>query len=289
MAVSGGPDSLALLLLVRAACPGQVHAATVDHGMRPESADEARAVAALCGELAVPHATLTVTLAPGNLQDRARAARYAALGAWAEQRGMGAVLTAHHADDQAETVMMRLNRGSGVSGLAGIRGLTRMRGVPVPVVRPLLAWRKWELEAIVAQAGVTPARDPSNADPRFDRARMRSALEQADWLNPPAIAASAGHLAQADEAIEWIVKQVWESEVEAAGGVLQWRQREVPELVRLRLIAEAIRRCGGAAVSLGEAARLIGVVGVAGKANLGGVLVSYARGLWTFAPEPPRG
>lgn len=288
MAVSGGPDSLALLLLARAACPGQVHAATVDHGLRPESGGEARAVAALCGELGVPHATLTVTLAPGNVQDRARAARYAALGAWAAERGVAALLTAHHADDQAETVLMRLNRGSGVSGLAGIRARTRMDGVPVPVVRPLLGWRKAELESIVADAGVSPARDPSNADPRFDRARMRSALAQADWLEPPAIAASAGHLAQTDEAIEWLVAQVWESEIEAVGGVLQWREREVPELVRLRLIARAIERCGGAAVSLGETARLIGVVGIARRANLGGVLVSFARGLWTFAPEPPR-
>jgi tRNA(Ile)-lysidine synthase len=288
VAVSGGPDSLALLLLAHAACPGQVHAATVDHGLRAESAAEARAVAALCGELGVPHAMLTVALAAGNVQDRARAARYAALGGWAEDNGLAALLTAHHADDQAETVLMRLTRGSGLGGLAGIRARTRMDGVPAPVVRPLLGWRKAELEAIVAAAGLSPARDPSNADPRFDRARMRAALAQADWLDPAAVAASAGHLAQADEAIEWLVGQVWESEVEAAGGELQWRQREVPELVRLRLVARAIERCGGAAVSLGEAARLIDVVGIAGKANLGGVLVSCAGGVWTFAPEPPR-
>ena len=114
LAVSGGPDSLALLLLARAALPGRVEAATVDHGLRPESADEAVMVAAVCARLGVPHRTLAVDVAQGNIQAQARAARYAALAVWMGEQGIEALATAHHADDQAETLLLRLNRGSGV-------------------------------------------------------------------------------------------------------------------------------------------------------------------------------
>ncbi|WP_245653923.1 tRNA lysidine(34) synthetase TilS, partial [Novosphingobium rosa] len=121
LAVSGGPDSLALLLIAHAALPGRVAAATVDHGLRPESAAEAAEVARICALLDVPHATLEVSVEDGNVQAQARDARYAALAAWTEQEGLCALATAHHADDQVETLVMRLNRASGVSGLAGVR------------------------------------------------------------------------------------------------------------------------------------------------------------------------
>ena len=124
VAVSGGPDSLALLLLAAKARPGEVEAATVDHGLRPESAAEAAMVADLCETLGVPHRILVadwIRSPTSNIQAEARAMRYRLLNDWAIERGLSAVATAHHADDQAETLLMRLARGAGVGGLGGTR------------------------------------------------------------------------------------------------------------------------------------------------------------------------
>ena len=117
-------------------------------------------VAGLCHRLGIEHATLPVALDDGNVQDRARAARYAALGAWVERRSLDALATAHHADDQAETLLMRLNRGSGAHSRIPA---SPDRPLPCgrPVVRPLLAWRRAELSAVVEAAGITPVDDPS--------------------------------------------------------------------------------------------------------------------------------
>ena len=109
IAVSGGPDSLALLLLAHAALPGRIEAVTVDHQLRPESGDEAAMVARVCADLGVPHEVLAVTLAEGNVQAQARAARYAAMAEWLVRRELAALATGHHADDQAETLLLRLN------------------------------------------------------------------------------------------------------------------------------------------------------------------------------------
>ena len=124
VAVSGGPDSLALLILAAATRPGRIEAATVDHGLRTESADEAAMVAGLCEQLGVPHRTLLADWpeAPTtNIQAEARAMRYRLLNEWAIDRGLSAVATAHHADDQAETLLMRLLRGAGIGGLSATR------------------------------------------------------------------------------------------------------------------------------------------------------------------------
>ena len=170
---------MALLLLAAEALPGQIEAATVDHGLRRESADEARMVAAVCHAMDVPHAILPVAVSAGNLQSEARTARYAALAGWVHGSGLGALATAHHADDQAETLLMRLNRASGVAGLAGVRARGVVPGTNMPLVRPLLDWRKQELAAIVSAAGIEAAQDPSNEAERFDRVRVRKALAAA--------------------------------------------------------------------------------------------------------------
>src|SRR5437764_4496837 len=132
VAVSGGPDSLAWLWLAAAARPGRVEAATIDHGLRAEARDEAAMVADVCDRLGIRHATLTARwseLPETAIQERARNQRYRLLGYWAEERGLDVLATAHHAEDQAETVLMRLSRGSGVRGLAGIRPRSVSPGV----------------------------------------------------------------------------------------------------------------------------------------------------------------
>src|SRR5690349_1499338 len=114
IAVSGGPDSLALLALAAAARPGLLEAATVDHDLRAEAEQEAAMVADVCGQLGVPHVTLKVrwaSLPTTAIQERARRERYRLLGYWGEERMLAAIVTAHHADDQAETLLMRLARG----------------------------------------------------------------------------------------------------------------------------------------------------------------------------------
>ncbi|MGH9151678.1 MAG: tRNA lysidine(34) synthetase TilS, partial [Acidimicrobiales bacterium] len=156
-AVSGGPDSLALLVLATAAgCDVTAH--HVDHGLRPGSAAEAGVVADAAARLGARFVAHRVTVAPGpNLEARARQARRAALPAGAA--------TGHTADDQAETVVVNLLRGAGVDGLAGMRAGPR---------KPLLALRRAETEAVCARAGLVPVRDPSNADPAFVRNRVRA-------------------------------------------------------------------------------------------------------------------
>ncbi len=288
LAVSGGPDSLALLLLASAARPGAVEAATVDHGLRPEAAAEAEMVAELCARLGVPHRTLAVTLAPGNLQDQARRARYDALAEWARERGAQALATAHHADDQAETVLMRLNRASGLAGLAGIRARGTWPSTDLTLFRPLLGWRKAELKALVASTGLIPAQDPSNSDPRFDRARLREALATADWLDPAAIARSASHLAEAEEALDWAARREWDEKVCELDGSYRWSSSSVPRAVQIRVVQMGIEALSGEYAPATAVARLVDTLDAGGRATLAGVLIDVSKGLWTFHREPPR-
>ena len=290
LAVSGGPDSLALLLLARDALPNRFEVATVDHGLRPEAAAEANLVAVLCGKLGIAHATLRPAVATtGNLQANARAARYAALGDWAKARGLAAIVTAHHLDDQAETLLMRLNRGAGVRGLAGMRGAASVPGHPaLPLLRPLLGWRKAELEAIVAEAGIESARDPSNADPRFERVRVRESLADTPWLDPAALAASAAHLAEADAALDWAAAREWDERVLHSDDGLFYRPL-APRAVRLRVIEWIVAMLGHEGTPRGaEIARLDDALSAGGIATLGGVRGEASDESWRFAPAPPR-
>ena len=290
LAVSGGPDSLALLLLAHEAVPAFFEVATADHGFRPESAAEAEMVAALCDRLGVSHTKLTPTISStGNLQANARTARYAALGDWAGARGLCAIVTAHHADDQAETLLMRLSRGSGVRGLAGMRGVAAVPGHPdIPLLRPLLGWRKDDLEAIVTKARIEPARDPSNADPRFERAQVRAGLVASPWLDPAALAASAAHLAEADAALDWAAAREWNERVSQDKTALHYRPL-APRAVQLRVLARAIATLGHEGTPRGaEIARLHEALSAGGVATLGGVRGEAKDDGWRFTPAPPR-
>ncbi|MGH9120127.1 MAG: tRNA lysidine(34) synthetase TilS [Acidimicrobiales bacterium] len=158
-AVSGGRDSLALLVLATAAgC--DVTAVHVDHGLRPESADEAKVVAEAAARFGARFETMPISVLPGpNLEARARMARYGAL--------PPGVLTGHTADDQAETVLLNLMRGAGIDGLSG---MGRRAGAPV---RPLIGLRRAETGALCDALGLTPVDDPSNLDPALRRNRVR--------------------------------------------------------------------------------------------------------------------
>lgn len=207
VAVSGGSDSMALLLLAAqwadARPYAQLWAATVDHGLRPESASEAAQVARFCAQRGLEHRVLTLpglAALPGNLPQNARQARYAALTACAVDVGAEAVLTAHTQTDQAETVLLHLARGSGIDGLAGIPA--RRDGV-VPVLRPLLRMGRAELRSWLTAQGVGWIDDPSNADARFARPRLRAALaaRQALGLSDDRLALMAEHAARAQAAL----------------------------------------------------------------------------------------
>jgi tRNA(Ile)-lysidine synthase len=302
LAVSGGPDSLALLLLAHAALPGQIAVASIDHGLRPEAAGEVALVERVAGERGIPFTPLTVTLAPGNIQARARQARYAALAGWAQDAGLGAVATAHHADDQAETLLMRLNRGSGLAGLAGVRAASRIEGSEVTLLRPLLGWRKAELAEVVAAAGITPAADPANTNPDFDRARLRVRLAEADWLDPVQIAASAAHLAEGWQALDWYAELDWHEMVmrddAAPGGLGFTYGANVPRVIAIETILRIIAALGGHATRA-EAGRAWDRLWQGKNASIGGVLaqagvervekVGVMMRVWRFRPEPPRG
>nr|WP_268893594.1 tRNA lysidine(34) synthetase TilS [Pontixanthobacter luteolus] len=291
VAVSGGPDSMALLLLANAARPGMVEAATVDHRLREESAAEAAMVSELCKILGVPHRTLPVDVAAGNLQAEARNARYGALDRWLAEQDLPTLATAHHADDQVETFLMRLNRGSGVAGLSGIRPSGNVPGGSHRLIRPLLAWRKRELIELLENAGADFARDPSNRDQAFDRVKLRENLTDAGWLDIGAIARSVTHLAEADATIEWMAAHEWAGRVKRIGRKYVYRPA-APRTVRLRVVSRIIEELGGDLPGSGPRgsgiARLLDRLEAGEQANLAGVLASTVGDAWRFEPEPPR-
>lgn len=222
LAVSGGPDSVALLLLM-ARWRGTLRAgpdllaATVDHQLRPAARAEAFAVKALATRLGIPHRTLTWRgeKPRSGLQEAARTARYRLLAQAARRAGMTHIVTGHTSDDQAETVLFRLARGSGIAGLGG---MARIAPLPVPVgggamislVRPLLEISKARLVATLESAGVAYVDDPSNRDPRFTRARFRAAMPllAAEGLDAGTLARAAQRARRADQALDWAAEEV---------------------------------------------------------------------------------
>ncbi len=211
LAVSGGPDSVALMAMAARWSAGlgteapTLRVATVDHGLRPGSRAEAGQVAVMAGALGLAHAILDWEgpKPTTGVQARARAARYALLAAHARAVGATCVLTGHHADDQAETVLLRLLRGSGVAGLAGMRRDTAL-APGLRLVRPLLGVRKAELVAFCQRRGLSTVEDPSNADPAYARARLRARASSLAslGLDGPALLRLAGRMARADDALD---------------------------------------------------------------------------------------
>jgi len=294
VAVSGGPDSLALLLLAAAALPGRIEAATVDHALREGSREEADMVGVVCVSLDVPHVVLTAKWKekPATaVQERARQERYRLLAHWAGDRQLDAIATAHHLDDQAETLLMRLARGSGVRGLSAMRQRAVVPGSDLSLVRPLLGWRRAELKGICRDADLEPASDPSNEDEQFERVRFRHAMAEVTWLDPQSLASSAAHLGAAEEALEWAADREWAAAVANGGAEIIYRPQDAPPEIRRRIVSRAVFQMategGGTELRGTELGRLLEVLGNGGTATIRGV---RCRGgdEWRFSRAAPR-
>ena len=306
LAVSGGPDSTALLLMAarwagRADRP-RIEVATVDHAMRAGSREEAEAVAALSRRLGLTH-HLIEWRGPkprSRIQERAREARYQLLSACAQEIGADFLVTAHHADDQAETVIFRLLRGSGIGGLRGMDKFAALGDLTL--ARPLLELSKADLVAFCETSGEAFASDPSNGDPRFARTHLRrlAAVLAAEGLGPDEIARLSRRAALMEEAVT--------AQAKAAAARLGWLEaRETRDAKALfdepleivqRLLRFEIARVGGkepreirldAIEALAQALRQARGLNKAMRANVGGASVRLtAKGALSVAPEEPR-
>jgi tRNA(Ile)-lysidine synthase len=262
IAASGGPDSTALLVIAagwakRRKRPPRLLAVTIDHGLRPQAAAEAAAVKRLARRLGVPHRTLRWRgeKPKSGLQEAARLARYRLLAQAAARGKSRYILTAHTLDDQAETVLFRLARGSGLTGLSGMASASLLPigdGGGIFLVRPLLAIPKSRLIATLRAVGVSFSEDPSNTDPQFTRARLRALMPALarEGLDARGLARLASRMRRAESAIEFAVRAA-----RAALAPDAWKQHghlvfdaarflDLPAEVGLRLLGEAIAHAG---------------------------------------------
>jgi tRNA(Ile)-lysidine synthase len=306
LAVSGGPDSTALLMLAarwRASLRAgpDLLAVTIDHGLRPDSAREADAVKKLAAKLGVRHSTLRwMGRKPKTgLQAAAREMRYRVLANAARGAGATHVLTGHTLDDQAETVLFRMARGSGLTGLAGMARDTPVEGIRL--VRPLLDVPKARLIATLKKSGIAFANDPSNRDPRFTRARLRDLLPSLadEGLDARRMALLARRMRRANETIEIVVDAAAEAVSETPWpdrGPVTFNARRfalLPTEVALRLLGRAVDRIGDEGPAqlakleaLYEALRAPGDQRV--RRTLAGALVTLAQDCIQIEPAPPR-
>jgi tRNA(Ile)-lysidine synthase len=327
LAVSGGPDSTALMWLAarwrkRRRRGPKLIAVTVDHGLRREARREAAAVKRLAGRLGIPHRTLRWTGAKPTtaLQERARAARYRLIAAAADRARASCVLTAHTLDDQAETILFRMARGSGLTGLAGMARMRplvmpaaepsagRRRGTPEPgsnvfLVRPLLDVPKVRLVATLRAAKIPCADDPSNRDPRFARTRLRALAPAlaAEGLDARRFALLGRRVRRAEAAIEFAV-----AAAAAALSDAEWSERgpihldaegfaALPAEVALRLLGRAIARVGdegpvqlGKLESLAEALAAASAAPVRFRRTLAGAVVALEHDRIAVERAPAR-
>lgn len=248
VAVSGGGDSVALLRLL-AAWRGRggpdLAVVTVDHGLRPEAAAEASFVEALCRDLGVAHERLRWSGwdGKGNLSDQARRARYRLIADWARGRGLRDVALGHTRDDQAETVLMRLGRGSGVDGLSGMADRRLVQGVLFR--RPLLAVGRAELRAYLTALGQRWVDDPTNDDPGYGRVAARKALALLEPLGitVEGLNATAARLSMAQAALRSAAHDLARASIRLEGGdVIMDRALfdAAPFETRARLFAHAL-------------------------------------------------
>ncbi|MFC0284186.1 tRNA lysidine(34) synthetase TilS [Camelimonas abortus] len=311
LAVSGGPDSLALLHLAaawradglaRGEPRPELAVATVDHRLRPEAASEARMAAAAAAALGVPAAILVWEgeKPAAGLGEAARAARYRLLLDHARAIGASHLATAHHADDQSETILMRLCAGSGLAGLAGMRAESRREGVVI--VRPLLSTPKARLVAVCRARGVAFAEDPGNRDPAKARGRLRLLAAELErlGLGRERLLRLGARAARADDALEAmtgavlsaLAPRIFSGGFEIDMKALAGHADEIVIRALARLATQAagegrlrLERLERAALRLAAAAR----AGRPAALTLAGLALRLdRRGLCRAAPEPPR-
>ena len=308
LAVSGGPDSTALMLLAKRwldRCPRgpELVAATVDHRLRRESKAEAAAVARLARKFGLRHRTLVWSgkKPKTGLPNAAREARYRLLAGLALKLKADAIATAHTRDDQAETVLLRLARGSGLSGLAGIRRRSEREGIAL--VRPFLDLPKARLLATLKKAGIAFAEDPTNRDPRFARPRLRgiAGLLAAEGLDAARLAGLAKRIARADAALAATVDAA-EFHVllstSAGGRATDFNAAALftfPSEITIRLLGRAIDRIGdegpvelGKLESLYQALADSHAAGRRLKRTLAGAAVALAGARLSVSRAPAR-
>ncbi|GAA0487469.1 hypothetical protein GCM10009096_32940 [Parasphingorhabdus litoris] len=283
LAVSGGPDSLALLLLAHESFPGRIAAASVDHELRPEAHDECEYVASLCAKRDIPHRILKPsTPIRGSIQAEARKMRYSLLNSWMENQHIAWLATAHHADDQLETLVMRILRGSGIDGMSAIRA---KRG---HIIRPLLPFSKDMLVQFITAQGVEPIDDPSNKDQSFDRVRVRQALSQLSGFDAGLASQSAAALDDARTAIHWMVDELSAAHIEATDAGCQLNKHDFPHEIIRRLLLKCLHICDPALSPRGSQLEpLIKGLKHGETLTIGNILCKGGL-TWTFSPAPKR-
>ena len=312
LAVSGGPDSTALMVLAarwRAALkkPPKLIAVTVDHGLREEAKAEAAAVARLARKLKIAHRIVRWTgkKPATGLQQAARLARYRLLGDAARKAKATHILTAHTRDDQAETVLIRMSRGSGITGLGAMGRIAPLPGDKtgrLSLVRPLLDLPKSRLIATLTVAGIPFADDPSNRDPRFTRARLRGLMPRlaAEGLDAPRLAALARRLKRADAALEAVTAAAAHRlAVKTSALSVTYDRAEfaaLPDEIALRLLGRAVAAVGDEGpVELAKLEALKAALDTAQAAgarfrrSLAGATVTLTDVLVVIERAPPRG
>ncbi len=305
LAVSGGPDSIALMLLAANWSPRvgkkNISVATVDHGLRANSHEEALQVAEWAQALGFAHHLLRWEgpKPATRLQEKAREARYRLLCACAKQIAPDcAVVTAHHADDQAETILFRLLRGSGVAGLSGMAFSSIRDGVKL--LRPLLDVTKSELEAICVLAEHNFVRDPSNENQNFARTRLRALTMtlESQGLDVHSLLRLGRRAAQAEEALNWCALRARESGVIArddSGARLDASAlRSLPREIVQRLLALELFQSGGRMPRLDRLERAARIIkhsleeGVSARITLGSLSINIDKLAVTLTPAPQR-
>lgn len=259
VAVSGGGDSLALMHLLarwakkrRAASPVVL---TVDHGLQPGSSAHARKVTSWAKALDLKaHVLRWQGEKPkSDIEAGARAARYGLMSGWCEARGVAALYAGHTRDDQAETFLLRLARGSGLDGLSAMRAVSACPGSAATLlVRPLIDFERGALRAHLARLGVEWLEDPMNADPRFGRVRIREALSALSTagLSAARIADAAAHLGRAREALDMVTAAVLKRACRAQGHAVLVEAGALlaaPREVGLRALAQLLMSVSGQA------------------------------------------